>query len=153
MRTHTYILLQTIGDLILGIEHIGSTAVEGLPAKPIIDIDIVIESPNFLDETILRLKDAGYIHEGNLGIEGREAFKYSGKEHLRKHHLYVCPKGSAELRRHITFRDYLRNNPDSAKEYGAIKEKAAKLFPDDIDKYIEYKSGYIRELYKKCGLE
>ena len=52
------------------------------------------------------LEKIGYHHEGNLGIIGREAFKYDGKEHLRKHHLYVCPVDSPELKRHIAFRDY-----------------------------------------------
>ena len=68
------------------------------------------------------------------------------------HHLYVCPKYSEELHRHITFRDFLRRNSEAVKEYGTIKEKAALLFPNDIEKYIEYKSPCIQELYKECGL-
>ena len=145
-------LEHTVGDLIVGIEHIGSTSVEGLSAKPIIDIDIIIKDYSIFDTVVDRLKSIGYIHEGNLGIEGREAFKYSDKPHLQRHHLYVCPRQSDELRRHITFRDYLRSNPDAVKRYSAVKEKAAQLFPDDIDKYIEYKSPCIQELYRMCGL-
>ena len=68
------------------------------------------------------------------------------------HHLYVCTESSDEPRRHIVFRDFLRNNPDAAKRYSAIKEMAAKLYPNDIDKYIEYKSPCIQKLYVKCGL-
>ena len=69
------------------------------------------------------------------------------------HHLYVCPQTSKELHRHIAFRDFLRNNPEAARQYGQIKETAAQLFPDDIDQYMAYKSPCIAELYKKCGLE
>lgn len=133
------------------IEHVGSTSVEGLSAKPIIDLDIVIENDNF--EIIKRLlNDKGYKHEGDLGIEGREAFSYSGKEELMTHHLYVCPKDSKELFKHITFRDFLKNNPALASEYSKVKEQAAVLYPDDIDKYMEFKSEIIEKIYKKCGL-
>ena len=133
------------------IEHVGSTSVEGLSAKPIIDLDIVIENDKF--EIIKRLlNDKGYKYEGDLDIEGREAFSYSGKEELMTHHLYVCPKDSKELFKHITFRDFLKNNPALASEYSKVKEQAAVLYPDDIDKYMEFKSEIIEKIYKRCGL-
>ena len=133
------------------IEHVGSTSVEGLYAKPIIDLDIVIENDKFaIIKELLNKK--GYEHEGDLGIEGREAFSYSGKEELMTHHLYVCPKDSKELFKHITFRDFLKNNSALASEYSKMKEQAAVLYPDDIDKYMEFKSEIIEKIYKKCGL-
>ena len=142
-----------IGDLIIGIEHVGSTSVEGLSAKPCIDIDVIIEDYTVFDVVVQKLECIGYYHEGNLGIEEREAFRYTDKPHLLKHHLYVCPQYSQELHRHITFRDFLRSNPAAAKKYGLVKETAAQLFPDDIDRYIEYKSPCIAELYALCGLK
>lgn len=141
-----------IGDLIIRIEHVGSTSVEGMSAKPCIDIDVVINDYSVFDTVVCRLKAIGYIHEGDLGIKDREAFKYSNKPHLQTHHLYVCPQDSEELHRHITFRDFLKNNPDAVRKYSLVKETAAKLFPDDIDQYIEYKSPCIEELYTLCGL-
>lgn len=133
------------------IEHVGSTSVEGLSAKPIIDLDIVIENDKF--EIIKRLlNDKGYKYEGDLDIEGREAFSYSGKEELMTHHLYVCPKDSKELFKHITFRDFLKNNPALASEYSKVKEQAAVLYPYDIDKYMEFKTEIIEKIYKRCGL-
>ena len=133
------------------IEHVRSTSVEGLSAKPVIDLDIVIEKDKFaIIKELLNKK--GYEHEGDLGIEGREAFSYSGKEELMTHHLYVCPKDSKELFKHITFRNFLKNNPDLAAEYSKVKEKAAVLYPDDIDKYIEFKSEIIEKIYRKCRL-
>ena len=146
-------LEEAIGSLILGIEHIGSTSVEGMSAKPCIDIDVIIEDYSAFAAVVDGLKTIGYIHEGDLGIKDREAFKYWGKEHLQMHHLYVCPKRSQELHRHITFRDFLRSNPEAVKKYSLIKEKAAELFPNDIDGYIAYKSPCIEELYKECGLK
>ena len=142
-----------LADLIIGIEHVGSTSVEGLSAKPCIDIDIIIQDYTSFDKIVKKLANIGYVHEGKLGIENREAFRYSNKPHLMAHHLYVCPQNSKELHRHITFRDYLRNNPEATRQYGQIKETAAQLFPDDIDQYMAYKSPCIAELYKKCGLE
>ena len=142
-----------IGDLIIGIEHVGSTSVEGMSAKPCIDIDVIIKDDSVFDEIVRKLGAIGYIHEGDLGIKDREAFKYTDKPHLMLHHLYVCPQDSEELRRHITFRDFLRRTPEAVRKYSLVKEKAAALFPDSIDQYIEYKSPCIEELYKECGLK
>ena len=141
-----------LGDLIVGIEHIGSTSVKGMSAKPCIDLDIIIKDYSVFDTVVDRLATIGYIHEGDLGIKDREAFKYSDKPHLMAHHLYVCPQYSDELHRHITFRDFLRSNPDAVAKYSKIKQNAAELYPNDIDKYIQYKSPCIEELYKHCGL-
>ena len=146
-------LENAIGDMVIAIEHVGSTSVQGMSAKPCIDIDVVIKDYSVFDIIVGKLADIGYIHEGDLGIKDREAFKYTDKPHLQTHHLYVCPQYSTELHRHITFRDYLRTHPEAANEYSKVKEKAAQLFPDDIDSYIEFKSPCIAKLYKLCGLE
>ena len=143
---------EVVGDLIVGIEHVGSTAVEGMSAKPIIDIDVIIKDQSVFEKVVCKLSSAGYIHEGDLGISGREAFKYSNKPHLMAHHLYVCPQDSAELSRHIKFRDYLRSNPEAVKKYSSVKYRAAKLYPHDIGKYIECKTPCIEEMYKLCGI-
>lgn len=135
-----------VGAYAIAIEHVGSTSVEGLAAKPIIDIDVVVK-PGDVERAIRSLESIGYIHEGNLGIEGREAFSYDGKEHLQTHHLYVCPENSQELKRHLAFREYLRSHEASREKYGNVKLEAAKHYPDDIEKYIEYKSPVIEEIY------
>ena len=113
---------EAVGDLIVGMEHVGSTSVEGMSAKPCIDMDVVIPDYTVFDNVVDRLKVIGYFHEGDLGIPGREAFRYSGKQHLQNHHLYVCPQDSVELHRHITFRNFLRNHPEAIKKYSAVKE-------------------------------
>ncbi len=143
-------LQQALGDIAIAIEHVGSTSVEGLAAKPIIDIDVVVKKENVLN-AIKVLESIGYIYEGNLGIEGREAFSYERKEHLQTHHLYVCPEDSEELKRHLAFRDYLRSHKYAVEQYGKIKLEAARLYPEDIDKYIEYKSPVIDQIYEQMN--
>ena len=143
-------LLAILSGKIDSIEHVGSTSVEGLSAKPIIDIDIVIDQ-NF-EEVRQALESIGYIYEGDLGICGRETFKYKNKPHLMVHHLYVCNKDNEELRRHIKFRDYLREHKEDRDKYSEIKKDMAFKYPEDIDSYIEGKEPVILEIYKKCGL-
>ena len=142
-----------VGDFIIGIEHVGSTSVEGMSAKPCIDLDVIIKDYSVFDTVVSKLESIGYIHEGDLGIKDREAFKYSDKPHLKTHHLYVCPQYSEELHRHMSFRDYLRSHPEAVRKYSSVKETAARMFPEDIDKYIEYKSPCIEEIYMLCGLK
>ena len=138
---------EALKDLVLAVEHVGSTSVPLLAAKPIIDLDVVIDRKD-LKEVIFLLEKHGYIYEGDLGLKDREAFRYEGKEHLRTHHLYVCPQDSKELKRHLAFRNYLRKHPNTVKEYGKIKKEAAKLYPNDIEKYCMYKSQIIEKSYK-----
>ncbi len=146
-------LEDAIGELILRIEHVGSTSVTGMSAKPCIDLDVVITDDSRLPAVIRGLEAIGYIHEGDLGIKGREAFKYTIKPHLQNHHLYVCPQDSEELHRHLTFRDYLKSHPEAVAAYSRVKETAARLYPDSIDGYMAYKSSCIEELYALCGLK
>jgi GrpB-like predicted nucleotidyltransferase (UPF0157 family) len=139
-------------DFVISIEHVGSTSVPGLYAKPIIDIDIVIGEGSFSKVNAL-LEKAGYFHIGDLGITGREVFKYENKPHLTEHHLYVCNEDSDELKRHISLRDFLRNNEDYRKKYSEIKLEMASKFPHDIDNYIEGKQPVVLEIYEMCGLD
>ena len=141
-----------LGNLICGIEHVGSTAVPGMCAKPCIDLDVIISDYTVFEAVCARLAEIGYYHEGDLGIKEREAFGYADKRHLYKHHLYVCPKASGELHRHLTFRDYLRSHPDDAKWYSEVKLAAALHHPGDIDGYMQEKAPCIAALYRKCHL-
>lgn len=141
-------LNKTLSASILAIEHVGSTSIPGLAAKPIIDIDIIIEQENFsIVKQKLSLLD--YKHVGDLGIPGREAFKITNekvKQALPTHHLYVCDKNNDELIRQIAFRDFLRNHPEYKIKYAEIKKEAAVKYPYDIDAYIEYKGKVIKEI-------
>lgn len=138
---------------ILSIEHVGSTSVPGLAAKPIIDIDIVIADASDFPAVRQALEALGYFHEGNLGLPGREAFGYEGKPDLREHHLYVCRQDALNYKKHIYLRDYLRGHPDMRDAYAEVKRQGAALYPDDIDGYLEHKTAIIHEIYEKAGLK
>ena len=133
-----------LGDMTATIEHVGSTAVPDLVAKPIIDIDVLLASETMLAAAIDRLASLGYIHRGNLGIPEREAFFAPVND--PPHHLYVCPPGSAEFRRHIAFRDYLRAHPKDAKSYGDLKIALAERFREDRSAYNAAKTHLVGEL-------
>ncbi len=116
-------------------------------------MDIIIEGYDKFDEVKNVLEGMGYYHEGDLGIKGREAFEYEGKESYMTHHIYVCPKDSQALQNHLAFRNHLRENPDDRDRYGQVKAKAAFEYPKDIDGYMEAKSPVIAEIYEKLGLK
>ena len=98
-----------LADLTLRIEHLGSTSVPGLAAKPIIDLTVVVAARRDVPAAIARLASLGYRHQGNLGIDDRDAFDHPVD--LPRHNLYVCPDGAASLVNQVTFRDVLRRNP------------------------------------------
>ena len=134
------------------VEHVGSTSVPGLAAKPILDIDIVLQNTADFAEVKALLEANGYYHVGDLGITGREAFKYDNKPQHMSHHLYVLSADSEELKRHLTFRDWLRSHPQDREAYARVKLAAAQQFPGDIAAYIDAKSDVIFEIYQRCGL-
>lgn len=145
----------------LHIEHVGSTSVPGLAAKPIIDIDIVVKTKADVLDLIGALENLGYIHQGDLGIEGREAFKRSLKdvpllkEHHSKwapHHLYVVLESSDAYKNHMALKEFLMANEDTVKEYGALKKALAHQYPHDIDTYIKEKTPFILRILKNSGL-
>jgi GrpB-like predicted nucleotidyltransferase (UPF0157 family) len=139
-----------LGELVLAIEHTGSTAVPGLAGKPVIDL-IAVVSDNRIHEAITRLEAIGYCHEGDRGIAGREAFTWPPGE--PRHHLYVCPPDNAELRRHLRFRDYLRAHPDRAAVYAALKRQAADRFRHDRAAYVEAKTEFVEETLRLAAIE
>jgi len=141
-----------IGRCILRIEHVGSTAIPGMVAKPIIDTNIVIHMSEF-EETKSKLESIGYKHLGDLGISGREAFDLIDiklRQQLPPHHLYVCDSCSEELHRHIAFRDYLREHPDVANEYSKLKMHLVKLYDGNRELYIKGKDSLVRDILEKA---
>ena len=149
----------TLGGLALSVEHVGSTAVPGLAAKPIIDLDVVIESEAGLAEVIDALSGLGYCHEGDLGIEGRQAFGRASHDvpyddtgrTWPSHHLYVCPQQSQELARHLVFRDYMREHLDDALEYATLKHRLAEQFRHDMNSYVEGKGVFIERILRDAS--
>lgn len=139
-----------LGGLLYRIEHVGSTAVPNLAAKPIIDLDIVYSQDADFEEIKTRLSNIGYYHNGDQGIKDREVFKRNGVvENLIldkiKHHLYVCPVNSQSLKRHLVFRDCLRSNEAARLEYQALKYKFAEMVGQDQREYAQLKESTVND--------
>jgi GrpB-like predicted nucleotidyltransferase (UPF0157 family) len=130
-----------LGPVLVRVEHVGSTAVSGLPAKPIIDLDAVVQRAD-VPEAISRLAAVRYIHLGECGVAGREAF--APPAGASPHHLYVCPLDSPALAEHLRFRDTLRADSQLSDEYGRLKRVLAERYGCDRDGYCEAKTGFIR---------
>jgi GrpB-like predicted nucleotidyltransferase (UPF0157 family) len=144
------LLLDSLQELALSIEHVGSTSVPGISAKPVIDIDVVV-SPENVTLSIERLQVIGYIHLGDLGIPDREALKSTVDSVT--HNLYVCPTNSLALANHLAVRDYLRRNSRAARDYGELKVRLATEYSNDIDGYVEAKSGFLLEILRRAGFD
>ena len=138
-----------VQGIALSVEHVGSTSVPGLAAKPVIDMSIVVPTEADVPRAIERMATLGYEHRGNLGVEGREAF--SRPEDLPYHHMYLCPQGSIGLDNLLAVRDYLRDHPETAQAYGDLKKQLAKKFPHDIESYVEGKTDLILGILKAQG--
>lgn len=140
-------------------QHVGSTSVPGLAAKPIIDIDLIISKREHLIPVVEKLQLLGYEHLGDMGIQGREAFKRQSDSvpftdnigNWPKHNLYVCLAGSNSLLNLIAFRDFLRSNPDQVKVYGDLKKSLALQYPYDIDRYVAGKTPFITGILSEIG--
>jgi GrpB-like predicted nucleotidyltransferase (UPF0157 family) len=125
-------------------DHVGSTAVAGLAAKPIIDMDVVVPGRSVVPAAVAGLTAAGWRHEGQQGVAGREAFAPPADGPY--HHLYVVVAGSGAHRDHVDLRDYLRARPDEAARYAALKGRLAYLLATDRDAYASGKAELISEL-------
>jgi GrpB-like predicted nucleotidyltransferase (UPF0157 family) len=137
-------LLAQLGPLVFAIEHVGSTAVPGLAAKPIIDVDLEISSVCQFPPVKERLEKFGYIHRGPCGVPDREAFRCVID--LPAHHLYVCETYASPLREQLRFRNALRQNPELAGEYAALKRALADRYRHDRVGYTGAKTGFIRSV-------
>jgi len=130
------------------VEHVGGTAIPGMTAKPLIDLDIVIDRGDFprVREALGRL---GYQHQGDKGLRDREAFgrvPAEAKPSLPAHHLYVCMEGAPELRKHLLFRDFLRSHPEWVQRLSAHKVDLCKRYANDRQAYIDGKSEMVRQI-------
>ena len=135
---------------LLEIHHIGSTSVKGLKAKPIIDIMPLVKDIEKVDKFNDKMIKIGYEPMGEYGIPKRRYFR-KGKAG-RTHHVHVFEKDSTQAKRHLAFRDYLREHDKIAREYGDLKEKLAEKYPNDIESYMDGKNDFIKK-YEKLALD
>jgi len=131
------------------IEHVGSTSVPGLAAKPVLDIDVIVQAESVV-AAISALETVGYRHLGDLGVSGREAFV--APDAFPERHVYLCTGGTLPVRNHLAVRDVLRSRPDLRDEYAEVKVRLASDPRIDIDSYIAAKSAVLRKVLHESDL-
>jgi len=142
-ETEKVALSEAIGSNALTIEHIGSTAVIGLSAKPIVDILIEVSSLEKLDAAHKKINALGYTIKGENGISGRRYFQKGGCQ--RSHHVHAFQSNDLHLYRHRAFKEYLIAHPAVASEYCSIKKGAAFKSENNINIYMALKNNFIQK--------
>jgi GrpB-like predicted nucleotidyltransferase (UPF0157 family) len=144
------LLTNVIGCNLVSIEHVGSTSIKGLAAKPIIDILIEVTNITELDSVSEDLESLGYVVKGENGISGRRYFQKGGLEH--SHHLHAFQTKDANLMRHRAFKEYLIAHPIASAAYGHIKKDAVNNCNNDIKAYMKLKNDFIQH-HEKLAIE
>lgn len=140
-------LIAALGELVQAVQHIGSTAVVGLAAKPIIDMLMIVTDLGELDTCTAKLAALGYVAKGENGIIGRRYFQKGGQ--MRTHHLHAFVQGAPQIAAHLRFRDHLRTNPDVVAQYAQLKLALAAQFTHDTVRYQAGKDAFITQLLSK----
>ena len=139
-----------VSDLALDIVHVGSTSIEGMGAKPIIDIDIVVPDMGDFDEIVFRLGRIGYVPGGDLGIKGREAFGLDYR-HKHAHNLYMVAVDSTAYRNHVLLKKHLAENPEAFRRYNDLKMGLAES-SESLEDYWRSKTLLILEFLEAEGM-
>jgi GrpB-like predicted nucleotidyltransferase (UPF0157 family) len=154
------IIHEALGEAAIVLHHIGSTAIAGILAKPIIDMLGVVEDIDALGQKSAVLRNLGYEAMGAFGIEGRLYFRKIDGTGRRTHHLHVYATGSPHIERHLAFRDYLRSNPRRAADYSDLKARITSGSGVSWEQYMDEKNPFIAETerhaidwYRKQNLE
>lgn len=134
---------QLFGSDLVAMYHIGSTAVDGLSAKPIIDVMPIVREIERVDTYAERIRALGYEVMGEHGIPRRRYLRKGGDD--RTVHVHIFEQGSEHQIRHLAFRDYLRTFPEARIAYGELKEQLAEMYPNDIERYIAGKHEFVVE--------
>jgi GrpB-like predicted nucleotidyltransferase (UPF0157 family) len=142
--------IKNIFEAPVKIYHIGSTAINGIKAKPVIDILVGVLDINGVDKNNQEMKKLGYVAKGENGIAGRRYFQKGEPQHT--YHVHVFETGNKEISRHLNFRDYLNSHPEEAEKYSLLKEKLAKKYRYDASGYTKNKSEHIKQIDKKAKI-
>ena len=139
-----------LGANVAALHHIGSTAIAGIFAKPIIDMLLVVHDLHALDDCSDAMVRLGYEPKGEFGIAGRRYFRKRSSEGVRSHHVHAFRQGNADVERHLAFRDYMNSHPPAAESYSVLKQALAAAHPDDIEAYMDGKDAFIKEHERKA---
>lgn len=145
-------ILDVVGDKVIGIEHIGSTSIKGLEAKPIIDIIVGIQNLDEVPNFISPLNDIGYEYVPKLELIDRRFFR-KGLWGQGTCHLHICEFNNSEWIEKLLFRDYLRLHPQAAAEYATLKRELAHKYQFDRPTYTKKKEPFIKTIIEKAKKE
>ena len=143
------LLAEAIGQNALKIEHIGSTSVVGLSAKPVIDILIEVNCLAELDKANKHIEALGYLVKGENGITGRRYFQKGGIQ--RSHHVHAFQANDMNLLRHRAFKEYLIAHPKTLLAYDKVKKVAVAQSDNNINTYMMFKNNFIQQ-HEKLAL-
>jgi GrpB-like predicted nucleotidyltransferase (UPF0157 family) len=127
------------------VHHIGSTAIRGIYAKPIIDMLLTVQSLSSLDARANAMRELGYEVMGEFGIAGRRYFRKDSPHGVRTHHVHTFERGSAGALRHLAFRDYMNAHPDAAQAYSALKQQLAATCAHSMEAYMDGKDTFVKQ--------
>lgn len=152
-------LEEVLGQDVRSVEHVGSTAVEGLPSKPTVDIHLAVPDAEAMRRVMDALATMGYVHDGDHGIPGCEAFRRKGpdvpfqnpKRDWFPHYLFASVEGESQLKRHVAFRDHLRSNEADRDAYVALKRALIAEHGHDREAYEKGKVEFTEGVLQRAG--
>jgi GrpB-like predicted nucleotidyltransferase (UPF0157 family) len=141
-----------LGENVVAVHHVGSTAIPNIYAKPVIDLLIEVKDINEVDQQSAAMESLGYELMGEYGIAGRRYFRKDNREGVRTHNIHIFAAGSAQVERHLAFRDFMIAHPTEAQRYGELKRQLAEQHPQSMDAYMDGKDSFIKEIDRRAAL-
>ena len=150
-ETESKLIALALGENVVAIHHIGSTAIPQIHAKPIVDMLVEVKDLLKIDTYSSEMEALGYQAMGEFGIPGRRFFRKGNEAGIRTHHLHGFEVNSAQIERHLAFRDYMITHSEEAQQYSELKRELANKYHDNIQAYMDGKDGFIKEIDVKAA--
>jgi GrpB-like predicted nucleotidyltransferase (UPF0157 family) len=150
-KNEKILLQEALGSLAFDIQHVGSTSVPGMPAKPIVDIAVGIKTIKGFRECIAPLEDSGYV-VGDSASNSLQFFLSKGRDDKTTYHLHLVKYNGELWKNYLAFRDYLRANRKHARKYAELKETLFKKYPENRKKYTAGKAKFVRATIKTARI-
>jgi GrpB-like predicted nucleotidyltransferase (UPF0157 family) len=144
-------IANALGERVVAIHHIGSTAIANIYAKPIIDLLVEVDDIAAVDQYSQAMQRLGYEALGEYGIPGRRYFRKDNSDGIRTHHVHAFQVGDDQVARHLAFRDYMKAHPEVAQQYSQLKRTLAAQYPTDIDAYMDGKDEFIQAVDRQAS--